>query len=121
MAQHDNYDRDVLKALQKIAKHLESIDSKTINECDTKRIHVKGDVSGTGKMPISLRECLLHYTNTGDFVIFMRAGWQIGCTVIDHEDLFIGSINRDLLNEKVTGYRYEKRDWTIKPVMVIDI
>lgn len=121
MAQHDNYDKDVLKALQKIAKHLENIDRKTANECGTKQIHVKGDVSGAGKMPITLRECLLHYTNTGDFVIFMRAGWQIGCTVIDHEDLFIGSIDRDLLNEKVTGYRYEKRDWTIKPVMVIDI
>ena len=49
MTQHDNYDRDVLKALQKIAKHLESIDRKTANECGTKQIHVKGDVSGTGK------------------------------------------------------------------------
>ena len=78
-------------------------------------------MSKTTKRLLKVRECLLHYTNTGDFVIFMRAGWQIGCTVIDHEDLFIGSIDRDLLNEKVTGYRYEKRDWTIKPVMVIDI
>lgn len=121
MTQHDNYDRDVLKALQKIAKHLESIDRKTIIDCNTKQIHVKEDVSGTGKMPITLRECLLHYTNTGDLVIFMRTGWQIGCTIIDHEDLFIGSINPDLLNENVTGYRYEKRDWTIKPIMVIDI
>lgn len=31
MAQHDNYDRDVLKALQKIAKHLESIDRRMSN------------------------------------------------------------------------------------------
>ena len=28
MAEHDKYDKDILKALQKIGKHLESIDKK---------------------------------------------------------------------------------------------
>lgn len=28
MAKHDKYDNDILKALQKIGKHLESIDKK---------------------------------------------------------------------------------------------
>lgn len=29
MAERDKYDKDILKALQKIGKHLESIDKKT--------------------------------------------------------------------------------------------
>lgn len=45
-------------------------------------------------MPIlKLSEFLLRHTNVGDLVIFLDDGWQIGCTIIDHEDLFLGSLN----------------------------
>lgn len=32
MATHDKYENDILKSLQKIARHLESIDKKMINQ-----------------------------------------------------------------------------------------
>ena len=31
MSQHDEYDRNILRALQKIGKHLESMDKKTFH------------------------------------------------------------------------------------------
>lgn len=73
-------------------------------------------------MPIlKLSKFLLRHTNVGDLVIFLDNGWQIGCTIIDHEDLFLGSINVGLLTRTVKSNRYEKRDWTIKPVMVVEL
>lgn len=73
-------------------------------------------------MPVlRLSELLLKHTNVGDLVVFLDSGWQIGCTIIDHEDLFIGSLNTGLLTRYVKSYKYEKRDWTIKPVMVVEL
>ena len=42
---------------------------------------------------MTLSEFLLHHTKVDDFVIFRDGGWRIGCTMIDHEDLFIGSLD----------------------------
>lgn len=70
---------------------------------------------------MKLSELLFHHTNVGDLVIFEDDGWQIGCTIVDHEDLFIGSINPAFLIRDVKDYKYETRDWTIKPVLVVDI
>lgn len=70
---------------------------------------------------MKLSELLIHYTNVGDLVIFEDGGWQIGCTIVDSEYLFMGSINPALFTRYVKGYRYEPRDWTIKPVLVVDI
>ena len=64
-------------------------------------------------------EVLLKETNVGDLVVFLDAGWQIGCTIIDHEDLFMQSLSVGLLTRTVKSYKYEERDWTIKPVLVI--
>lgn len=50
---------------------------------------------------MKLREYLLHETETGEFVVFTRCGWQIGCTFIDAEDLFVESLNPDMLDEPV--------------------
>lgn len=36
-------------------------------------------------------------------------------------DLFIGSINPTLLIKEVKSYQYENIDWTIKPVLVVEI
>lgn len=68
-----------------------------------------------------LSELLLKHTDVGDLVVFLDSGWQIGCTIIGHEDLFIGSLNPGLLTRNVKSYKYEKRDWTIKPVMVVEL
>nr|DAI43958.1 MAG TPA: hypothetical protein [Caudoviricetes sp.] len=70
---------------------------------------------------MKLSEFLLRHTNVGDLVIFLDDGWQIGCTIIDHEDLFLGSLNTGLLTRKVKSNRYEKKDWTSKPVMVVEL
>ena len=64
-------------------------------------------------------EVLLKETKVGDLVIFLDDGWQIGCTLIDHEDLFMHSLSVGLLTRTVKSYKYEERDWTIKPVLVI--
>lgn len=70
---------------------------------------------------MKVSELLLHHANTGDLVIFKDSGWQIGCTIIDYEDLFVRSLSVALLTTKVKSYKYETRDWTIKPVLVVDI
>ena len=64
-------------------------------------------------------EVLLKETNVGDLVVFLDDEWQIGCTIIDHEDLFMQSLSVGLLTRTVKSYKYEERDWTIKPVLVI--
>ena len=72
-------------------------------------------------MNLNLEEVLLHRTNAGDLVLIRDGGWQVGCTMIDHEDLFLGSLDNRFLLREVKKYRYEKQDWTTKNVMVIDI
>lgn len=70
---------------------------------------------------MTLSNLLLRHTSVGDLVWITDCGWYIGCTVIDHEDLFIGSLNPYILSKEVKSYKYETRDWTIKPVLVVDI
>lgn len=68
-----------------------------------------------------LRELLLKKTEVGDLVMFHKDGWYVGCTIIDPEDLFIGSLSDSILKEKVKDYYYTTLDWTIKPVMIANI
>jgi hypothetical protein len=70
---------------------------------------------------MTLSEVLLHKTKVGDLVLIEDCGWQIGCTIIDHEDLFIRSLDENMLSRKVVSFLYEKRDWTTKNVMVVNI
>lgn len=70
---------------------------------------------------MDLKEFLLHQTNVGDIVVIKDGGWQTGCTMIDNEDLFIYSLNPTMLRRKVRNYYYDKRDWTNKDVLVVDI
>lgn len=59
---------------------------------------------------ITLREYLLHYTEVGDFIAFTEGGWQIGCTFIDHEDLFIKSLNPHMLEKPVICTKKENNE-----------
>lgn len=68
-----------------------------------------------------LRDVLLTKTKVGDLVLIRDCGWQIGCTIIDHEDLFVRSLDERMLNTNVRDFRYEKQDWTTKDVMIVDI
>ena len=68
-----------------------------------------------------LRDVLLTKTKVGDLVLIKDCGWQIGCTIIDHEDLFVRSLDGRMLNTNVRDFRYEKQDWTTKDVMIVDI
>lgn len=72
-------------------------------------------------MNLNLSEVLLHRTDVGDLVLIRDCGWQIGCTMIDHEDLFIHSLDNNLLHKEVKKYYYERQDWTTKNVMIIDL
>lgn len=70
---------------------------------------------------MKLSELLLRHTNVGDLVIFEDSGWMIGCTIIDYGNPFTRSLSVELLTTEVKSYKYETRDWTIKPVLVVDI
>lgn len=70
---------------------------------------------------MNLREVLLLKTKVGDLILIRNRGWQIGCTIIDHEDLFIRSLDKYMLRTEVKDFRYEKQDWTTKNVMIVDI
>lgn len=56
---------------------------------------------------MKVEEYLLKHTEVGDLVEFTSGGWRIGITHIDSEDLFIQSLNKNLLNAKV---KYENKD-----------
>lgn len=70
---------------------------------------------------MKLKDVLLTKTKVGDLVLIRDCGWQIGCTIIDHEDLFIRSLDNRMLDAKVEDFRYEKQNWTTKNVMIVDI
>lgn len=70
---------------------------------------------------MTLGKLLLRHTNVGDLVWITDCGWYIRCTVIDNENLFIESLNPSILSKEVKSCKYEIRDWTIKPVLVVDI
>lgn len=50
MAQHDNYDKDVLKALLKIGKHLESIDKKLTTGAVIPIVEEKKEIEATTRL-----------------------------------------------------------------------
>lgn len=57
-----------------------------------------------------LHSFLLEATNVGDLVIFKHEGYTIGCTMIDHEDLFLGSLSQNILNMKVVSSQKDTDD-----------
>lgn len=72
-------------------------------------------------MNFNLKDILLHRTDVGDLVLIKDGGWQICCTMIDHEDLFIYSLDNKLLEKEVEEYYYEEQDWTTKNVLIVDL
>ena len=56
---------------------------------------------------MKVEEYLRYHTDVGDLVEFTDGGWRIGITYIDSEDLFLQSLNKNLLNGKV---KYENKD-----------
>lgn len=56
---------------------------------------------------ITVGEYLRHHTKVGDFIIFTKGGWRIGCTIIDHEDLFFESLSPALCEEKVVKITHQ--------------
>lgn len=57
---------------------------------------------------MKVEEYLRYHTDVGDLVEFTDGGWRIGITYIDAEDLFLQSLNKDLLNAEVK-YKNEER------------
>jgi hypothetical protein len=62
-------------------------------------------------MKMTVEEYLLYHTDAGDLVEFTEGGWRIGVTYIDHEDLFIQSLNPNLLKAEVVHENKEKILW----------
>ena len=58
---------------------------------------------------MKVREYLLKHTEMGDLVEFTDCGWRIGITYIDSEDLFIQSLNPNLLDAEVKHENKEKK------------
>lgn len=50
MAEHDKYDKDILKALQKIDKHLESIDKKLTTGIVIPTVEEKKEIEATTRL-----------------------------------------------------------------------
>lgn len=57
---------------------------------------------------MNLREFLLTKTRARELCIITDYGYVIGATYIDHEDLFINSLNPRILNEKVNSDSWNK-------------
>lgn len=70
---------------------------------------------------MKLREFLLRQTKAGDVVIITDYGYQIGCTYIDYEDLFLGSLNPRMLENDVKSNRYGDIGWCNRPVLFVEI
>ena len=70
---------------------------------------------------MKLRDFLLYETKVGDVVLIRQGGWQIGCTRIDNEDLFINSLHHSLLDRDVKHSEYADRDWLVNKALVVDI
>ena len=68
-----------------------------------------------------LLDLLLWHIKVGDVVLIREYGWQIGCTRIDNDGLFIKSLHPDLLGREVKHYEYAERDWLVKDPLVVDI
>lgn len=70
---------------------------------------------------MTVHDFLRYHTNVGDVVVFTDCGWQIGCTYIDHEDLFVRSLDGQLLSSQVANLKVERRPWAVNPVIVVEI
>ena len=70
---------------------------------------------------MTLRDFLLNVADIGSIVLFHDNGWQIGCTMVDNEYWFIDSLNQELLDHDVMSWYYAERDWTTKPVIVVEL
>lgn len=52
----------------------------------------------------TLREFLLNDTMVGDIVWFTVDGWYVGCTYVDRENIFVESLNIELLDMVVDSW-----------------
>jgi hypothetical protein len=53
----------------------------------------------------TLKEVLLHELPANTYVSITSEGWRVGFTYIDHEDLFIHSLDSKFLSQKVKSAR----------------
>ena len=73
------------------------------------------------QMDLTLKEVLLNKIPANRFVLIKQSGWTVGCTYIDHEDLFIHSLNDHFLEEKVVDYFETDHESFKKKIFVINI
>jgi len=70
---------------------------------------------------MTVRHFLLNKTDVGRVVCFHEGGWFIGCTKVDSEDLFIGSLNPDMLNKNIESFKHEEIDWIKNKAIILNI
>lgn len=54
-------------------------------------------------------------------MLIREDGVQIGCTMADDENLFIKSLNPELLEREVDSYYEIQKGWTTKNVVVVNV
>lgn len=70
---------------------------------------------------MTLGKFLFNKVVVSDLVLLRIDGWQVGCTMIDHANLFITSLSSSFLSREVESFYYEKQDWTTKNVMIVNL
>lgn len=70
---------------------------------------------------VKVQEYLLKHTEVGEVIVFNNAGYDIGMTVIDNEDLFITSISLTIQRKPISNVSHEKRKWAVNPVTVLHV
>ena len=68
---------------------------------------------------MTVKDFLLHRTKVGDVCVISDCGCDLAYAVIDHEDLFIGGIQRMYLDKTILNTKNEHREWAVNDVTVI--
>lgn len=70
---------------------------------------------------MTLYDLLLNHTKLDDFVWIDNEGVCVGCVLIDDNQIFLSGLNPDLLDKKIKSYQYENKDWSIHPILVVNV
>lgn len=79
------------------------------------------DLEDPNKIKMRLKEVLWLKVKPGELVLIREDGVQIGCTMADDENLFIKSLNPELLEREVDSYYEIQKGWTTKDVVVVNV
>ena len=74
-------------------------------------------IKDPNKIKMQLKEVLQLKVKPGELVLIREDGNQIGCTMADYKNLFIKSLNPELLEREVDSNYKIQKGWKTKNVM----